>query len=160
MSTTTKHYIFTVFFNYNTNKEREYAEKQQTESLVYLRRTFAFKARFSCIARDQNASYLMLKGFCNLNYPCKSGHLKEILGKYSSCKPLYFGDIVNLCRFVHIDKDLMVTGRLPCVGNPNSEKSKPFANDPKFVVRVLLDSIAKNDIEARYLREVDGKMEE
>ena len=160
MSVTTKHYIFTVFFNYSTDKERECAKKQRGESLVYLRRTFEFKARFACIARDQNTSSLMLKGFCNLNSPCKSGHLKEILGKYSSCKPSYFGDIVNLCRFIHIDKDLVVTGRLPCVGNPNLEKSKPFANAPKFVVTALLDSIAKNDIEARYLKEVDNKMEE
>jgi hypothetical protein len=38
-----------------------------------------------------------------------------------------------------------VTGRLPRIGNDSRTELKPFATDPKFVVKVLLDSIDKDD---------------
>ena len=44
---------------------------------------------------------------------------------------------------VHVDRNLTVIGRLPCVGNNSIKKVKPFATDPKFVVKILLDSIDK-----------------
>ena len=46
-------------------------------------------------------------------------------------------------RFLHIDRDLTVTGRLPHIGS----KMKPLASDPKFVVKILLESIDKKDFE-------------
>ena len=52
---------------------------------------------------------------------------------------------MSLCRFVHIDRDLTVTGRLPYVGGNSIRKLKSFAGDPKFVVKILLDSIDKKD---------------
>ena len=50
--------------------------------------------------------------------------------------------MVSLCRFVHIDRDLTVTGRLPHI-----RKLKSFAGDTKFVVKILLDSIDKKGFE-------------
>ena len=66
---------------------------------------------------------------------------KRLVGKYSCLKPSYFGDMVNLCRFVHVDRNLTVTGRLPKIGSDSRTKLKTFATDPKFVVKVLLDSM-------------------
>lgn len=61
--------------------------------------------------------------------------------------------MVSLCRFIHIDRDLTVTGRLPQNGG-NSKKLKTFQGDPKFVVKILLDSIDKKD-ELQQQREGD-----
>lgn len=144
MSKTTKHYIFTIFFNYNTDRERAWAEKRREDSLVHLKGLFENKAKFSCIAKDENKTCLLLRGYCNLNSPCKRKYAKRLFGKYSSLKPSYFGDMVNLCRFVHVDRNLTVSGRLPRIGN-DSKTLKPFATDPKFVIRVLLDSIDKDE---------------
>ena len=154
---TTKQYIFNLFFNYNfkgkdgVNLERGWAEERRDNTLVYIKRLFENKARFSCIARDENeaASFLMLRGYVNLSSPCTPMYVKRLLGKYSSCRPSYFGDMVSLCRFVHVDRNLTVTGRLPCIGGNNIKKLKSFAGDPKFVVKILLDSIDKKDIDKR-----------
>ena len=153
---TTKQCIFSLFFNFNFKEKdgesirgREWAEEKRDQALLYLKRLFENKAQFSCIARDENqgSNCLMLRGYMNLNSPCTQAHAKRLLGKYSSCKPSYFGDMVSLCRFVHIDRDLTVTGRLPHVGGNSIRKLKSFAGDPKFVVKILLDSIDKKDFE-------------
>jgi hypothetical protein len=62
--------------------------------------------------------------------------------------------MVSLCRFIHVDRDLTVTGRLPCRGNSN-KKLKSFTGDPKFVIKILLDSIDKKDID----KDKDGDVE-
>ena len=153
---TTKQYIFNLFFNFNFKEKdgesirgKEWAEEKRDQALLYLKRLFENKAQFSCIARDENqgSNCLMLRGHMNLNSPCTQAHAKRLLGKYSSCKPSYFGDMVSLCRFIHIDRDLTVTGRLPRVGGHSIRKLKSFAGDPKFVVKILLDSIDKKDFE-------------
>ena len=56
--------------------------------------------------------------------------------------PSHLGDVLNLCRFLHVDKDLMVTGKLQRLPNVNTKK-KSF-DDPKFIVKVLVDSINRN----------------
>ena len=147
--TTTKHYTFNIFFNYNGDREKTWAEKRRDDTLAHLKRLFENKAKFSCIAKDESHKTicLMLRGFMNLNSPCSQAHAKRLLGKCSSCKPSYFGDMVSLCRFLHIDRDLTVTGRLPNIGNNSIKKMKPFATDPRFVVKILLDSIDKKDFE-------------
>lgn len=89
--------------------------------------------------------YCSLRGYCNLNSHCKREYAKRLFGKYSSLKPSYLGDMVNLCRFVHVDRNLTVTGRLPRIGNDSKTKLKPFVTDPKFVIRVLLYSIDKDE---------------
>ena len=153
---TTKQFIFCLFFNFNFKEKdgesfrgREWAEGKRDQALVHLKRFFKNKAQFSCIARDENqgSNCLMLRGHMNLNSPCTQVHAKRLLGKCSSCEPSYFGDMVSLCRFVHIDRDLTVTGRLPHVGGNSIRKLKSFAGDPKFVVKILLDSIDKKDFE-------------
>ena len=149
----TKRYVFNLFFNFNEGDKargRAWAEEKREGALIYLKRLFENKARFSCIAKDEkkDGSCLMLRGYMNLNSPCTQGYAKRLLGKYCSCKPSYFGDTVSLCRFIHIDRDLTVTGRLR--GEGGSTKSfKSFAGDPGFVTKILLDSIDKKDFEQR-----------
>ena len=153
MGTTTKQYIFNLFFNYNFKSksgdftQREWAEEKCDTALAHLKRSFENKAQFSCIAKDENRDCLMLRGCMNLDSPCAQAHSKRLLGKYSSCKPSHFGDMVSLCRFVHIDRDLALTGRLPHTGGNSIKNLKSFAGDPHFVVKILLDSIDKRDFE-------------
>ena len=150
MGVTMKQCAFCLFFNYgNGGWAKENAEKKREDALVYLKALFENKAKFSCVAKDESrtTSCLLLRGHVNLNSPCLQAHAKRLLGKFSTCKPSYFGDMVSLCRMVHVDRNLTVTGRLACVGNNSIKKLKPFATDPKFVVRILLDSIDKNDFE-------------
>jgi hypothetical protein len=154
---TTKQYIFNLFFNFKDNengltREREWAEGKREDALAYLKRLFENKAQFSCIAKDENrsASCLMLRGYVNLNSPCTQAYAKQLLGRYSTCKPSFFGDMVSLCRFIHVDRDLTVTGRLP-----HGRKLKAFAGDPKFVIKILLDSIDKKDFELQKGRNGD-----
>jgi hypothetical protein len=78
----------------------------------------------------------------NLNSPCTQTYAKGLLGKFSTCYPSFFGDMVSLCRFIHVDRNLTVTGRLPH-GRGNSKNT----GDPKFVIKILLDSIDKKDVE-------------
>ena len=145
MGTTTKHYQFTLFFNYREGG-RPQAEGWRLDALAYLVRLFENKAEFACIARDENKSSLLLRGYVNLKSPCKQSYLKGMLGKYSACKPSYFGEMVSLCRLVHIDRDLTTIGRLHNGSNP---VCKPFAGDPKFILKVLLDSIDKKDYKGK-----------
>jgi len=59
---------------------------------------------------------------------------------------LFFPELriqVSLCRFVHVDRDLVVTGRLP--RQASTKHLKPFSTDPRYVKRVLLESIDKKD---------------
>ena len=86
---TTKHYVFTVFFNFNGDKERTWAQKRREDGLIYLTGLFENKAKFSCIAKDENAESLLLRGYCNLNSPCTREYGKRLLGKCSSLKPSY-----------------------------------------------------------------------
>jgi len=151
----TKQHIFSIFFNFNGDKEedRKWAEKRRDDALIYLQRLFENKAKFSCIAKDENKSCLLLRGYMNLNSPCSLVYAKRLLGRFSSCKPSCFGDMLNLCRFVHVDRNLTVTGRLPKSGNNSIKKMKPFATDPKFVVKILLDYI---DIDQKELEHKDN----
>ena len=145
--------MFILFFNFNFKdkegvlRNREWAEGVRRNAIVYLTRLFETKAQFSCTAKDEYKDCLLLRGYAHLNSPCTKMYMKRMLGKYSSCSPSYFGDMLSLCRFVHIDRDLTVTGRLPHTGGNSVKKLKLFAGDPKYVVKVLLDSIDKKDFE-------------
>ena len=135
---TTKHYVFTIFFNFNGDKERPWAQKRREDSLVYLTGLFENKAKFTCMARDTGENCLKLSGCVNLTSPCTQSHAKRLIGgKCICCEPSYFGDVVSLCQLIHMDQDLTVVGRLPV--NPGSAgltgKLKSFQGDPKFVVK-------------------------
>lgn len=141
----TKQYVFNLYFNDRSKTGTEYAEKTRENSLTYLKRLFENKAKFSCIAKDRDNDTLLLRGYVNLNSPCTQEYIKRMLGKYSSCKPSYFGDMVSLCRLLHVDRNVTTTGRLPKIGSNSIKKMKPFAVDPKFVIKILLDSIDKKE---------------
>jgi hypothetical protein len=156
--TTNKQYIFNLFFNFKEKdngdgnglvRDRKWAEERRESALAYLKRLFENKAQFSCTAKDENrsGSCLMLRGYMNLNSPCTQTYARRLLGKFSTCKPSFFGDMVSLCRFIHVDRDLTVTGRLPHGRGNSNKKLKSFTGDPKFVIKILLDSIDKKDIE-------------
>ena len=148
---TTKQYTFTVYFNYNFKenggksiRSRDWAEEKRKQSLVYLTRLFEHKAKFACIAKDSGLNHLSLKGYVNLNSPCTAPYAKKLIGgKFSSCKPSYFGDMVSLCRLLHVDKGLKVIGTLPVAPGTTGHtgRLKSFAGDPKLVVRILLESM-------------------
>ena len=138
---THQQYVFNMYFN----KKMEQPEKARQNSLAYLKNLFEIKAKFSCIAIDQEDDTLVLRGYVNLNSRCKQAWFKQMIGKYSSCKPSFFGDMVSLCRLLHVHRDLTVTGRLPCTGGNSIKNMKSFASDPKFVKKILLESIDKKD---------------
>lgn len=143
----TRQYIFNLYFNFKGDASRERTWASREGALAYLKRLFENKAQFACIAKDENknGSSLMLRGYMKLKSPCTPIYAKRLLGKYSSCKPSYFGDMVSLCRFVHIDRDLTVTGKLH--GESGSNKNlKSFNGDPKLIVKVLLDSIDNREL--------------
>ena len=147
----TKEYVFNLYFNFkegDTSRGRAWAEEKRQSALAYLKRLFENKARSSCVAKDENKKCLILRGYMNLNSPCTQRYARRLLGKYCSCKSSYFGDMASLCRFVHIDRDLAVTGGLPR-GGGSHKKPKSFAGDPRFVIKILLDSIDKKDFEQR-----------
>jgi len=153
MEGTTKHYTFILYFNYNfknkdgLTRDRTWAEERRENALKYLKRLFENKAQFSCIAKDEGSDFLTLRGYMNLNSPCTKLYAKRLLGKYSCCKPSYFGDMVSLCLFLHIDRNLTVTGRLPRVGGNSTKNMKSFAGDPNFVVKILRESIERKDFD-------------
>ena len=68
MGTTTKQYIFNLFFNYNFKSksgdftQREWAEEKRNTALAYLERLFENKAQFSCIAKDEDRDCFDVKG--------------------------------------------------------------------------------------------------
>ncbi len=161
---TTKHYTFILYFRYNFKdtkkdllRDRAWAEEIREGTLKYLKRLFEIKAQFSCIAKDDGLDYLMLRGYVNLNSPVTPAYMKRLLGKYSSCKPSYFGDMVSLCLLLHIDRDLTVTGRLPRIGANSTKHLKSFAGDPNFVVKILRDSIEKRDTEIQRVMKRDAE---
>lgn len=147
--TAAKQYAFILHFNFKQGDAtwgRAWAEEKRDGALACPERLFGNKARFSCIAGDVCGNALTLRGHVHavrLTSPCTQAHAKRLLGKHSSCKHSHFGDMVNLCRFLHVDRELMATGRLTA-----SENSKSFSGDPGFVVRVPLDSIDRNDFES------------
>ena len=150
---TSKQYVFSLYFNYDGKsgenglvRDRKWAEERRGNAIVYLKGLFNKKATFSCTAKDESrdGSRLMLRGYVNLNSPCTPAYIKRLLGKYSSCKPSFFGDMVSLCRLIHVDRYLTVTGRLPH-GRGDSNKIKTFTGDPKLVIKCLLDSIDRKD---------------
>ena len=51
------------------------AEKWREDALAYLKRLFENKAGFACIARDENKSSVLLRGYVNLKSPCRQPHL-------------------------------------------------------------------------------------
>ena len=146
MTAATKHYVSSLFFNYNRRGEKTKAESTREESLTYLTRLFEKVARFACIAKDENRHKpcLILKGYVSLKSPCTQHHIRRWLGKCSVCYPSNFGDTMNLCRLVCVDKQLVTVGRLSQAGNSNA---KTFTKDPKFVVKLLVDSIEGRDFE-------------
>lgn len=88
-----------------------------------------------------------MRGCVNLESPCEQTHLKGMLGKHSSCKPSNFGEMVSLCRFVHIDGNLTtVVGSQVNEANP---MCKSHAGDPEFIVKILLDSTDKKDFKSK-----------
>ena len=103
----------------------------------------------SLVSRRMKArcdSCLLLRGCVNLNSPCTVKHFRRLLGKHSSCEPSHFGDMVSLCRFLHVDRNLTTTGRLPQNGGKgNSTKLKSFNGDPKLGIKVSLDSFDRRD---------------
>lgn len=137
MTTGTKHCVFSVFFNCD-RRGKAGAERAREESIAHLKRLFENVARFARVAKGENDNEpsLTLKGHVDLNSPCTQPHMKRWLGK-SMCCPSNFGDTVNLCRLVCVDKELTTIGELSKAGNSNAE----FATKPKFVVRLLVDSM-------------------
>ena len=101
-----KQFVFTIFFNHRDEKGKDWAQRRRSETLAYLTRLFENKAKFACIAREESRTALILTGYVNLHSPCTLGYAKKLLGKYGSIKPSYFGDLVSLCRLVHIDRKL------------------------------------------------------
>ena len=158
MTLSTKCYVFTLYSNYvqrpldyvpketkdgrtTVKMDRQWAEGNRDKTLAYLKRLFNVKAQFACIAKEDAPGKLMLRGYVHLNSPCSEAHLKRVLGKYSACKPAFFGDSVQLCRLLHTDRKLFVTGRIPRVGGNSMGSSKALGDDPHFVVKMLLESI-------------------
>lgn len=141
---TTKYYVFNLFFNYD-KQEKAKAEATREETLTYLTQLLANKARFACVAKAESKDKpcLMLRGYVNLRSPCTQPHLKGLLGKYCTCYPSDFGDVMNLCRLVCVDKQLVTVGRMARVGGHSNVKS--FTSNPKFVVKILVDSIHGNN---------------
>ena len=83
---TTKQYNFNLFFNYNFKEKGsgltrrvEWAEEKRENALVHLKRLFENKAQFSCIAKDEGrtGNCLMLRGYLNLNSPCREAYAKK-----------------------------------------------------------------------------------
>lgn len=150
MGATTKQHTFSLFFNFDgVGWTRVRAEKRREDAATCLKSLFENEAKFSCVAKDESkdGNCLLLRVCVDLDSPCTQACAERLLGKCGSCEPSCFGDVVSPCRFVHIDGNLATTGRLPCVGNNSIKNVKPFATDPKFTVKALLDSIDKKDFE-------------
>ena len=158
MTLSTKCYVFTLYSNYvqrppdykaketkdgkvTVEMDKSWAEGNRDKTFAYLKRLFNVKAQFACIAREDAPGKLMLRGYVHLNSPCSEAYLKRLLGKYSACKPSFFGDAIQLCRLLHTDRNIFVTGRLPRLGGNSMGSPKVFCDDPHFVVKMLLESI-------------------
>ena len=140
MTSITRHFNFVLYFN-GTN-----AEEKRNESLIYLKKLFECKATFACIARDKDKDEktLTLRGFVGLKSPCTREWLKKLLGKRSCCYPSSFGEVVSLCLLIFVDRELTLVGRMHTNGsNPHC---KPFAGDPKFIAKILLEAIDGKDL--------------
>jgi hypothetical protein len=102
-------------------------------ALTYMRGTMERMSRFSVIAKDENKSCLLLRGYMNMNNACMRGHVKRLLGKYSNCNMATGGDIVNLLKYFNIDENnVTVTGELP---SQNSRKR----DDSRWVMKLAYD---------------------
>jgi hypothetical protein len=140
MTETTKFYMVNMFFNYTSSRAQ--AEAQRERALTFLTKLLENKSQFACIAKDEINSCLMLKVYAHLKSPCTQVHLKRMVGKYSTCKPSYFGDMVSLCRFVHIDRHLTTVGKLP----RRNGRSSDAETDPSYIVKILVDSIDRHNV--------------
>lgn len=147
--TQTKNWIFNVHFHHKGAKGKEKAETTRCKSIVCLRRLLEDKSRFSVIAKDENKanSCLLLRGYMNLHNTCKKECAKKLLGKHSNCKPSIFGDVVNLMKYFHIDKQLTMMGRLPAQGNNGAKRMKSYATDAKWIMKTLVEQIDEQDFE-------------
>lgn len=135
----TKRYNFTVYFNFAEEKDIGVARGMRDNTLTYLLRLFENKARFACIARSETRTALMLKGYVNLNSPCQKSFLAKMIGT-GVFKPAYYGDVLNFCRLLLIDRDTVTIGSLP-----GQAKSKVFAADPEGVKRFFLGALDTRD---------------
>ena len=101
--TTTKNWVWNLYFHYKGDEGRNKAEARRYETLIYLSKLLEGKSRFSVIAKDENKpnSCLLLRGYMNLNNNCNKEYVRKLLGKYSNCKPSIFGDVVNLMNIEH-----------------------------------------------------------
>jgi len=64
---------------------------------------------------------------------------------------------MNLCRLVCVNKPLVTVGHLSQAGNSNA---KTFAKDPKFVVKLPVNSIEGRDFEHHQKDKVEFSTEE
>lgn len=126
----TKNWIFNLYFNYKDEEGRKWAETKRGESLTYIKKTMERMSRFSVVARDENESCLLLRGYMHLNNACTREYVKKVLGRYSNCKMTNYGDVVNLLKYFNIDKGATVTGELP---SQNRRKK----DDAGWVMRVV-----------------------
>lgn len=152
MASITRHFNFVLYFNGTR------AEEKRNESLIYLKKLFECKATFACIARDEDkdGKTLTLRGYVSLKSPCTREWLKKLLGKRSCCYPSCFGEVVSLCLLIFVDRELTLVGRMHTNGaNPHD---KPFAGDPKFIVKILLEAVDGKDLRRyRYADSGDGR---
>ena len=130
--TLAKNWIFNLYFNFKDEEGRKWAETKRDESLTYMKRMMDRMSRFSVIAKDENKSCLLLRGYMHLNNACTREYVKKVLGKYSNCKMTNYGDVINLLKYFKVDEDVAVTGELP---SQNSRKK----DDASWVMRVVRD---------------------
>ena len=127
-----KNWVFNLYFNYKDEEGRKWAETKRDESFIYMEKTMERISRFSVIAKDENGSCLLLRGYMHLKNPCTRGHVKKVLGKYSNCKMSALGDAVNLLKYFNVDKNVAVTGELP-------SQNRCKMHDARWVMRVVRD---------------------
>ena len=147
----TKRWIWNRYFHYKSGDQesRDKAEAICYQTAGCLAKLLEGKSRLSIIAKGENKvnSYLMLRGFCNLNSTCAKQHVKKLIGKYSNCKPAVFSDVIMLMKYFFLDRHLMVTGRIPSQGNNSTKTMKSYATDARFLVKTLLEEIEKQDFD-------------
>ena len=150
--TTTKNWMINLYFHYKEgdDESKEKAQMRRYESAVYLKKLFEKRSRFSVIARDENKTNkcLLLRGYVNLHNGCKFKHIKNLIGKHSNAKPAGFGDVVMLMKYWTIDKQVVVTGRLPSQGNNGSKRMQPYATDARWILKTLSEEMKKPDFDS------------
>lgn len=149
--TQTKRWIWNRYFHFKKDDQesRDKAEVLRYQIAENLMKTLESKSRLSIIAKDKNEanSYLTLRGFVNFNNSMNRERVKRMIGRYSNCKPAVFGDTIMLTKYFVIDKHLSVGGVLPSQGNNGSKTMKAYATDAKWLVKVLLDEVSKQNFD-------------